>query len=74
MTNKIYETINLDDILAAPDNDVSDFPWCICKEDVGGATIFCDNSKCPKGEWFHLDCLELNEEVRYTIIGIKSYM
>ena len=54
--------------------NVSDFPWCICKEDVGGAMIFCDNSKCPKGEWFHLDCLELNEEVRYKIIEIKSYM
>ena len=25
--------------------------------------IFCDNKSCPRGEWFHLDCLELSEEV-----------
>ena len=52
MTNKIFETINLDDIISAPEDDVSDIPWCICKEDVGGAMVFCDNSKCL---WFHLD-------------------
>ena len=53
----------MEDILSATDDDVNNFPWCICKEDLGGAMIFCDNGKCPKGEWFHLDCLNLDEDV-----------
>ena len=63
VTSKVFEFINIEDILSATDDEVHNFPWCICKEDLGGEMIFCDNRKCPKGEWFHLDCLDLSEDV-----------
>ena len=62
--------VNYEDILAAPDTDESEFPWCLCKENCGGTMIFCDNPSCPKGEWFHIDCLDLSEEVNF----IKHYI
>ena len=63
ITNAIFMPVNTEDVLAAPDNDGSDFPWCLCKENCGGTMIFCDNPSCPRGEWFHVDCLDLCEEV-----------
>ena len=38
--SKVFESINLEDILSATDDDVNNFPWCICKEDLGGEMIF----------------------------------
>lgn len=64
VVDMIFESTNRDDILRAPD-DINEFPWCICKENTGGTMIFCDNKKCPRGEWFHLDCLDLAEEVKF---------
>ena len=64
VANEGFVTSNNDDIMSTTDDDDNDFPWCICKENCGGTMIFCDNALCPKGEWFHVDCLDLNEEVR----------
>ena len=54
--NVVERTLNQDEIQ-------EDYQYCICKEDIPGATmIFCDNKNCTKGNWFHLECMEMAEE------------
>lgn len=36
--------------------------YCICKLDVGGAMLDCNNAAYEKGAWFHLECLGLEED------------
>ena len=53
---------NIDEILGTvpPDND--DYDLCVCKMDIGGPMIYCENRQCPRGEWFHYECVGLAEE------------
>ena len=37
-------------------------PYCICKLDYEGTMIYCNNSECKEGSWFHLECLGMEEE------------
>ena len=39
----------------------TDYPWCLCQEELGGTMIQCDNKHCLNGQWFHLRCVELND-------------
>lgn len=40
-----------------------EYDECICKREIPGANmIFCDNRKCPRGVWFHLECLDMEED------------
>jgi hypothetical protein len=34
-----------------------DFNFCVCKSDIGGVMIGCDNPSCHT-KWFHLSCLK----------------
>ena len=34
------------------------YAYCICKQDIGGRMIGCDNSNCVY-KWFHLQCLQM---------------
>ena len=37
--------------------------YCWCGDDLGGTTMVqCDNDACRNGEWFHLMCLQLEED------------
>lgn len=40
-----------------------DYKFCSCKtERAGTQMIFCDNRKCSRGQWFHLECVNLTED------------
>ena len=41
----------------------NDYEFCVCKTDIGGRMIGCDNSDCPY-KWFHLSCLKLKRVPR----------
>jgi len=43
----------------------SDVPYdyCICKKNIGGRMIGCDNSDCQY-KWFHLECLKMKRVPR----------
>lgn len=37
--------------------------FCICKIDIPGSTmIYCANRHCERGVWFHLECMEMEED------------
>ncbi|XP_056001447.1 uncharacterized protein LOC130048570 [Ostrea edulis] len=39
------------------------YPFCICKlEKPGAIMIFCNNKNCTRGIWFHIECVEMEEE------------
>lgn len=42
---------------------VAEYPFCICKTEVPGSDlVFCDNRNCPRGVWFHLDCMNMESD------------
>lgn len=36
--------------------------YCICKLSTGGTMIYCCNTKCARGSWFHFECLGVDED------------
>ena len=45
--------------------DLLNYKYCYCKEELGGQMVHCDNDdECPYGEWFHLSCLKLKNVPR----------
>lgn len=37
--------------------------YCWCGDDLGAiAMIQCEYNKCPNGEWFHFECIQLSED------------
>lgn len=44
-------------------NPDASYEYCICKKDIGGRMIGCDNSQCQY-QWFHLECLKLKRVPR----------
>lgn len=43
------------------DKSVDESQYCICKLSTGGTMIFCCNTKCARGSWFHFECLDIDE-------------
>ncbi|XP_017482776.1 PREDICTED: inhibitor of growth protein 3-like [Rhagoletis zephyria] len=40
----------------------SDEPrYCVCNNISYGEMIFCENSQCPYGQWFHYDCVGIKQ-------------
>ncbi|KAJ8321141.1 hypothetical protein KUTeg_001231 [Tegillarca granosa] len=40
-----------------------EYKYCQCKiEKAGEMMIFCDNRKCPNGQWFHMECVNDEED------------
>jgi len=45
------------------ENLADEYPFCICKQEIPGSTmVFCSNMNCPNGVWFHLDCMDMEDE------------
>ncbi|KAJ8304518.1 hypothetical protein KUTeg_018101 [Tegillarca granosa] len=43
-----------------PISEDNEYEYCTCKtERAGTQMIYCDNRKCKRGQWFHLDCVNL---------------
>ena len=39
------------------------YQFCVCKTEIPGANmVYCDNKNCPRGVWFHLDCVDMEED------------
>ena len=38
------------------------YQHCTCKLDIGGGMVYCDNKKCPRGAWFHYECVDVQED------------
>ena len=38
------------------------FNYCLCRKDQGGDMIFCENKKCPRGQWFHVGCMDMSAD------------
>jgi len=48
---------------ASQSTAVADSIYCICRNELGGTMIGCDNSNCQY-KWFHLSCLKLKRRPR----------
>jgi hypothetical protein len=45
------------------DDEPPVYPFCICNiERPGAVMIFCNNRNCPRGIWFHIECIDMEEE------------
>ncbi|XP_062611695.1 uncharacterized protein LOC134273511 isoform X2 [Saccostrea cucullata] len=51
-------------ILKTSDEMLDDsYPYCVCKKEQHGAImVFCENRNCPRGVWFHIDCIDMEED------------
>lgn len=52
--------------MCADDTDQQDtsYPYCLCKTKQPGAVmVFCDNTNCPRGVWFHIECLHMEDDI-----------
>lgn len=59
----IFCTPNTKELLnVSIDETVESSHYCICKLDVDGTMVYCNNAACEKGSWFHLECLGLEED------------
>lgn len=39
------------------------YPFCVCKlEKPGAVMVFCNNRNCQRGVWFHIECVNMEEE------------
>ena len=37
--------------------------YCWCGDDLGAIPMVqCENNACPNGDWFHLECLVVEED------------
>lgn len=46
-----------------PNQQDTSYPYCLCKtEQPGAVMMFCDNRNCPRGVWFHIECLDMEED------------
>lgn len=63
IVDEIFCTQNSKEVLNVfIDNTVESSQYCICKLDVGGAMLDCNNAAYEKRAWFHLECLGLEED------------
>ena len=59
----IYQAPNTKEVInVAIDRKIDKVLHCICKLDIGGTMIYCNNQDCDKGTWFHLECLGMEED------------
>jgi hypothetical protein len=47
-------------ISATPNGD--NYPFCICNVDTLEPMVYCNNRHCPRGRWFHWECIDLAKE------------
>ncbi|XP_021341365.1 chromatin modification-related protein YNG2-like [Mizuhopecten yessoensis] len=59
----IYQKPNTKEILnvSLGQEDSQQSLVCICHQDLGGMKVYCSNNRCERGQWFHLDCIGLDE-------------
>lgn len=52
-----------------PDQQDTSYPYCVCKtEHPGAVMVFCDKRNCPRGVWFHIECLDMEEHSRRSMV------
>lgn len=63
IVDKIYCSPNTKEVLnVSVDHTADSSQYCICKLDVGGTMVYCNNRNCENGTWFHLECIGLEED------------
>lgn len=63
IVDKIYCSPNIKEVLnVSVDHTADSSQYCICKLDVGGTMVYCNNPNCEKGTWFHLECIGMEED------------
>lgn len=63
IVDKIYCSPNTIEVLnVSVDHTADSSQHCICKLNVGGTMIYCNNPNCEKGTWFHLECIGMEED------------
>lgn len=63
VVNDVMELPNTKEVLNVSLDKIHDVSLhCICQRDIGGTMIYCCNSHCEKGSWFHLECLGITED------------
>ncbi|XP_041364463.1 uncharacterized protein LOC121379870 [Gigantopelta aegis] len=60
--DSVFYSSNTKNVLhVASDKNSETGMYCICKLDIGGTMVYCNNTACTFGSWFHLECLEMDE-------------
>ena len=63
LVNEIFVHPNIREIInVATDKAIEESPYCLCKLETGGDMVYCCNTDCPRGSWFHLECLGLEQD------------
>lgn len=63
IVDKIYCSPNTKEVLnVSVDHTAYSSQYCICKLNVGGTVVYCNNPNCEKGTWFHLECIGMEED------------
>lgn len=61
----IYEEVKVQNILhvRTVGGKSKAYKLCLCKYDhAGEGMVYCENTNCPNGQWFHYECVGLQEE------------
>ena len=45
-----------------PSDDEPQETYCVCNGEDDGDMVLCENPHCPNGRWFHLECVNLQQE------------
>lgn len=63
IVHMVYEKPNSEEVINVKiDKKCKPSLYCYCKIDAGGTMVYCNNSKCDKGTWFHIECIGMLEE------------
>ena len=63
IVTQVFEAPNTKEVLhVSVDKKHDSTLLCLCHHDIGGTMIYCCNSKCERGSWFHLECLGMDED------------
>ena len=63
LVNEIFVQPNTREVIyVATDKAIEESPYCLCKLITGGDMVYCCNTDCPRGSWFHLECLRLEQD------------
>uniref|UniRef100_A0A8W8IKI6 Zinc finger PHD-type domain-containing protein n=1 Tax=Magallana gigas TaxID=29159 RepID=A0A8W8IKI6_MAGGI len=60
----IWHDPRVNKILASDEEKENNYTYCLCKTDLGDDVpmVFCSGIHCPGNRWFHLQCLNMEED------------
>ena len=63
IVDQVFEVPNTKEVInVSTDKSIKQSEYCICRLDIGGTMVYCCNSTCDHGCWFHLECLGMEED------------